>query len=101
MLSILYGRAITILLTQGWCQDVERDSDGRVCLIQALRDAQGDLSKGWLRAAILLASQRLPVTGACDPASLLASWNDLPSTSFEDVVLVLKDVQRQAQLRGC
>lgn len=41
-LTPVFDRAFDLILDHGWCQRDWRDASGRVCLVQAIKDAAGD-----------------------------------------------------------
>jgi hypothetical protein len=73
----IYGKAAGVLREDGWTQGALRDGRGR-CLIGALAKATRDCGE----AIWELASQL--------PFRSIATWNDMPERTVEDVFTLLK-----------
>jgi hypothetical protein len=81
-------KAIGIIDERGWCQHMEEDDDGRVCLNRAL-----DLAMPIRPLSSARVRMRVRRAVSLDPSvlgSLLSVWNDEPGRTVEDVVLALK-----------
>lgn len=86
--------ALDTLNERGWCQGTMLDSEGRVCALGALSVA---ITKTWqlyetdLRIASSSAlSVAEDVFEVDHPNDKIARWNDAPSTTVEDVKLLIK-----------
>ena len=93
-----YREAITVLRTHGWTQGEPQDEEGSVCLLGALALAEfGQVFLPWRRGDagyirwwnLTHPLQQLLHQETGEPWDV-AKWNDRPSTSQEDVELLLK-----------
>ena len=80
---------------QKWCQWVEMDSAGRLCIIGAMRRA------GLYDAPSAYQLFREAVREATGVEwNHVASWNDAPERTFEEVHAVACEIDRLRMLRG-
>jgi hypothetical protein len=78
-----FERALEVLDEKGWTQHRFESSDGRLCILGALAEAQ-NVS----RVEILFSEQRTFLRSICGEQP--QAFNDDPATSEEDVRLLLK-----------
>jgi hypothetical protein len=92
------ARAIELLETKGWRQNVREDADGQRCLIGALA---GNDARAWPALEVIRAVHRvLPLPFQRGPSSwTLIGWNDVPGRTKHDVLRLLRRAHRNA-VRG-
>jgi len=71
-----------LLIEEGWCKHTTRDSEGQRCL----RGAIDAVTYGTTTRSM---SRWINIQSALG-THLLATWNDLPGTTFDDVLAKLR-----------
>lgn len=97
-----YAHKVAERLQQGWCQNALHDMEGNVCAVGALSDVrfelllQGeDISRSMLSIFRIL-SQQLLLRGD----HTLVAYNNAPTTTQEDIVLLFKELATELELQG-
>lgn len=97
----IYEDALDLLQQRGWCQGTGEDVTGAICLARALGKAEERhqaTDRDYDYSAI---SQMLPCPGEgatmAEITVQIVRCNDAPQTTFEDVVLWLKQAAEQAR----
>lgn len=96
--------AANIIDTQGWTQYDMQDSEGRVCLVGAIRLASMDLSADRTEFNIMtlrikaenLAFAQLHSESGDDDYGSLARYNDQPERTKEEVIAFLRNAAERA-----
>lgn len=86
--SLLLRTAIVVLDRDGWCQRQLHAEDGSHCLAATVGVARREVGATTQVHKAALERLRLGLTGApwwSGTETLLSSWNDLPTTTVEDV----------------
>ena len=81
------------LLLKGWCQGTERDSCGRVCALGAVRDIMTEMLNRGLVVRLLyqVLCSRDAYFGNLGAATAVATFNDAPGRTVEEVVKLFDD----------
>lgn len=76
--------AAEYLRDHGWCQDIWRSEDGRVCLFGSVYTVSDCLMNDGYKVA----TQKLARRGAS------FAWNDVPGRTKEEVIAMLEDTAK-------
>ena len=86
--SKLLLKAADLIEERGWCQNTYTSPKGRLCILGALKTAQGVEFVGESNPTVLQASKRFgAVVGG-----RTYQWNDVPGRTKEEVVAKLRAV---------
>lgn len=103
--SELLEKAHDVIVERGWCQNSFEDREGRVCALGALAAAVNDGQATF--SPWVLAIGRLDVHAKAKDLLFREAdfvpapqYNDHPSTSKEDVLLLFKRAAERARLEG-